>query len=62
MAGERRLGEDPAHRLEAAHQPVEVVALGEEVRVDRAAPRSGSALRSVTLPRLFGRSRQTWHE
>jgi hypothetical protein len=22
----------------------------------------GSALASVTLPRLFGRSRQTWHE
>ena len=62
VAGERGLGEDAAHRLEAAHEPVDVVALGEEIRVDAAARRAGSALASVTLPRLFGRSRQTWHE
>ena len=34
-AAERRLLEDVAHRLEAAHQALEIVALGEEVRVDQ---------------------------
>ena len=41
MVGQRRLLQDRAHQLEAAHQAIDVVALGEEVRVDAAALPSG---------------------
>jgi hypothetical protein len=45
VAGEGGLLEDVAHRLEAAHEPVDVVALGKEIRVDarRAADRHSPA-------------------
>ena len=36
--------------------------IAEEIRIDHAAAANGSALPSATLPRLFGRSRQTWQE
>ena len=58
---QRRLSEDPPHLAKAAHQAIDVVALGEVVRIDqRRSVRVGASIR--TLPRLFGCSRQTWHE
>ena len=53
VASERGLRQHRPHQLEAPHQPVHVVVLGQEVGVDAAAGAVGSALAGVTLPRLL---------
>jgi hypothetical protein len=58
---ERRLLEDAAHRLEAANEASTSSRTARKFGSMRGGA-VGSALASVTLPRLFGLSRQTWHE
>ena len=53
--------EQPPRRLEAGDQRFEILRLAEEIG-SIADGFIGSALSSQTLPRLFGRSTQTWQE